>query len=82
MEDSGILDRNNPINIKVFHFLYEKQIQRDLGDWAGAYHNHCVRAEYNKTSLQLWHSGCSQNVSKVVQSWTTYTKETNQQMLQ
>ena len=53
MEDSGILDRNNPIYIKVFHFLYEKQIQRDLGDWAGAYHNHCVRAEYNKTSLQL-----------------------------
>ena len=53
MEDSGILDINNPINIAVFDLVYEKPIQKDLNDSVSNHNNHCVRTDHNKTPLQL-----------------------------
>ena len=53
MEDSGILDINNPINIAVFYLVYEKPIQKDLNDLVSNHNNHCVRTDHNKTSLQI-----------------------------
>ena len=56
MEESGVLDVNNPVQVSTLQYEFGPRIQEDLCAWTLAHNNHQIRTEKNKTPLQLWYS--------------------------
>jgi transposase InsO family protein len=57
LEDGGILDINNPVDIYTLHFVMLPVIQYQLDMFRKAWANHGLRTENNKTPQQLWIHG-------------------------
>ena len=62
LEDSGLLDVDNPLDLYALHFVFTPLIQRHIDVFHHGWAYHSLRTERNKTPQQLWISGL-QNVS-------------------
>ena len=57
LEEVGILNADDPIDLFALHFVYIPLINRHLRCFAEGWCHHRIRTEKNKTPLQLWISG-------------------------
>lgn len=57
MEQCGILDANNEIDIFVLHFVYVPRISRSLQEFTQQWNHHGIRTASHCSPLALWHSG-------------------------
>ena len=67
MEDIGILDPINEIDIWCLHYCFCHVINAKLKSWANAWIRHPLSSEQNKTPLQLWVQGNFENAERVLQ---------------
>ena len=67
MEDIGILDPINEIDIWCLHYCFCHVINTKLKSWANAWIRHPLSSEQNKTPLQLWVQGNFENAERVLQ---------------
>ena len=63
MEDTGVLDINNEIQLFCLHFVYMPRIRRDLREWQHVHNIHKVRTDHNFTPRQRWITGTLQQFS-------------------
>ena len=54
MEDSNLLDRQNPVHISCLHYVFLPRIQRDMDLWRDGHNHRKVRTENNRTPMQMW----------------------------
>lgn len=54
LEDIGLLDVNDPLDIYILHVVMLPVIQQQLDVFSEGWANHPLRTERNKTPLQLW----------------------------
>ena len=66
MEDIGILDPINEIDIWCLHYCFCHVINAKLKSWANAWIRHPLSSEQNKTPLQLWVQGNFENSERVL----------------
>jgi hypothetical protein len=57
MEQTGILDLENPILMFVLHWVFLKRINHSLHEWMDSFNNHPLSTEHNWTPNQLWNNG-------------------------
>lgn len=57
MEESGILNRGNRLQMFVLHFVYTPRINRALESFVSAWNQHTMRTERNWSPLQMWTNG-------------------------
>ena len=57
MEDEGILDPENEIDLFALHCVYLPEINEQLVQFKEGWNSHRVRTAGNKTPLQLWMTG-------------------------
>lgn len=57
MEDEGILDPIDEVDLFVLHLVFIPRINRQLESFKAAYCRHKLRTEHNRTPLQLWTRG-------------------------
>ena len=57
LEEVGILNADDPIDLFALHFVYIPLINRHRRCFAEGWCHHRIRTEKNKTPLQLWISG-------------------------
>ena len=57
MEQSGILDVENPIQMFALHIAYQSRINHALQEFMGAFNNHRLSTEHNWTPNQIWVNG-------------------------
>ena len=67
MEDIGILDPINEIDIWCLHYCFCHVINTKLKSWANAWMRHPLSSEENKTPLQLWIQGNFENAERALQ---------------
>lgn len=64
MEDSGLLNVNNVIQMFCLHYVFLQRINHSLGVFKDAWNCHPLSTERNLSPLQLWMSGlASEHVS-------------------
>ena len=64
LEDMNLLDINSSIDLYSFHFVFLPIIQKQLDNFREGWAHHSLRTERNKTPLQLWELGLSQQQSQ------------------
>lgn len=57
MEDEGLLDPVDEVDLFALHFVFLPRINRQLGSFKEAYCRHKLRTEHHRTPLQLWLRG-------------------------
>ena len=57
MEDEGILDPVDELDLFCLHFVFLPRINRQLESFKAAYCRHKLRTEHSSTPLQLWTQG-------------------------
>ena len=57
MEEEGILDPANELQLLILHLVFIPRIQNHLDRFAEALKNRPLRTEHNRTPMQLWLSG-------------------------
>jgi len=57
MEEEGILDPDDELNLYSLHYIYVPRISRLLEDFKCSWKNHPLRTEKNMTPTQLWTDG-------------------------
>ena len=57
LEDAGLLNINDPLDMYTLHLVMLPVIQRQLDLFREGWANHSLRMEHNKTPLQLWTTG-------------------------
>lgn len=57
MEEHGILDCNNGIDLFSLHYIYSPKIQNALNEFQESWNHHPVSTEGNKTPYQIWTLG-------------------------
>ena len=57
LEDAGLLNINDPLDMYTLHLVMLPVIQRQLDLFHEGWANHSLRMEHNKTPLQLWSTG-------------------------
>ena len=57
MEDHGILDPDNEVDLWCLHFVFMKEINNSLSRWLEGLIRHSLRTERNSSPLQLWIRG-------------------------
>ena len=57
LEDSGILNPDNPIHLCALHCVYSVRINDSLAIFSEAWNCHSLRTASNQTPLQLWICG-------------------------
>ena len=54
LEDSGIMDPNNELDLYSLHYVFLPLIQKQLDCFRHAWAHHPLRTERNRTPQQLW----------------------------
>lgn len=76
MEDHGILDPDNEVDLWCLHFAFLKEINHALSRWVEGWIRHPLRTEHNSSPLQLWIRGMRWNHAAVPQpedtNWGLY----------
>ncbi len=54
LEDIGILDHNDPLDLYALHFVFLPTIQKQLDLFKEGWAHHSLRTENNRTPFQLW----------------------------
>lgn len=57
MEDEGLLDPVDEVDLFALHFVFIPRINQQLEAFKAAYCRHRLRTEHNRTPLQLWTRG-------------------------
>lgn len=57
MEEGGLLDPIDDIDLFALHFVFLPRINQQLESFKVAYSRHKLRTEHNRTPLQLWTRG-------------------------
>lgn len=57
MEDRGVLDPDDEVNLYCLHLVFLPRLNRMLTEFKDMWNNHPLRTEHNKTPLQLFSSG-------------------------
>lgn len=57
MEDHGILDPDNEVDLWCLHFVFMKEINDSLFRWVEGWIRHPLQTEHNHSPLQLWIRG-------------------------
>ena len=57
MEDEGLLDPVDEVDLFSLHFVFIPRINQQLGSFKSAYSRHRLRTEHNSSPLQLWTRG-------------------------
>lgn len=57
MEDEGLLDPVDEVDLFALHFVFLPRINQQLESFRAAYCRHKLRTEHNRTPLQLWTQG-------------------------
>lgn len=57
MEQTGILDIENPIHLLTMQWVFRPRINHALHEWSNGFNNHPVRTEHNWTPNQMWSNG-------------------------
>ena len=57
MEDHGILNVDDEVDLWCLHFVFMKEINDSLFRWTEAWIRHPLRTEHNRSPLQLWIRG-------------------------
>lgn len=57
LEDDGMLDPMNELDMFCLHFVYLNAINEALAEFIVQYNNHPLRTAHNQSPIQLWHSG-------------------------
>lgn len=57
MEEHGILDPDNEVDLWCLHFIFMKEINNALSRWVEGWIRHPLRTEHNHSPLQLWVRG-------------------------
>lgn len=60
LEDVGLLDPDDIIDLCALHFIFLPRIQSHLDAFRDAWCNHSIRTAHNRTPNQLWILGMSQ----------------------
>ena len=61
MEDTGLLDPMNSLDLFCLHFVYKPYINYAIQLFVDAWCSHPMRSEHNQTPSQLWISGMLNN---------------------
>ena len=65
MEDIGMLDPINEIDLWCLHYCFCNVINRKLKSWVNAWIRHPLSSEQNQTPLQLWVRGQFDNAERL-----------------
>ena len=57
LEQTGLLDVENPIHIFTLHLIYKPRINFSLGEFCRAHNDHRLSTEQNWTPNQIWNNG-------------------------
>lgn len=57
MEDEGLLDPMDEVDLYCLHFVFMPRINQQLESFKAAYCRHKLRTEHHRTPLQLWTTG-------------------------
>lgn len=57
MEDEGLLDPMDELDLFCLHFVFMPRINQQLELFKAAYCRHKLRTEHNRTPIQLWTTG-------------------------
>ena len=57
MEDEGLLDPADEVDLLCLHFVFLPRIKKLLESFKAAYCRHKLRTEHNQSPLQLWTTG-------------------------
>ena len=57
MEQTGLLDLENPIHMFVLHWVFIGRINYALHEWMDSFNNHPLSTEHNWSPNQLWING-------------------------
>lgn len=57
MEQTGILDLDNPIHMFALHLVYQPRINLSLQEFMHAFNNHRLSTEHGWTPSQIWING-------------------------
>lgn len=57
LEDEGLLDPLDEVDLFSLHFVFIPRINQQLDSFSAAYCRHKLRTEHNQTPLQLWIRG-------------------------
>jgi len=60
MEDKGLVDADNDIDLFCLQRVFLPRIQNHLNTFWIGWYNHRLRTEHNKTPHQLWVQGISE----------------------
>lgn len=63
LEEEGKLDPNDILHRYVLQNIYVKDINIALKSFRGAWNNHSMRSEHNRSPLQIWFDGYIQNIN-------------------
>ena len=64
LEEDGILDPSNEVDIFCLHFVFLPRINKSLKDFQGSWNCHSLSSEGNMSPIQLFFEGlCASNVS-------------------
>ena len=59
LEQSGILDLENPVHLFMLHYVFLQRINVALNEFMEAYNNHRLSTEHNWTRNQIWFNSMS-----------------------
>ena len=57
MEDSGLLDLNNPLHMFTLQLVFQPRISHALHEYSEAFNNHSMRTSNNWSPNQMWMNG-------------------------
>ena len=57
MEESGLLEIDNPLHKVALHYVYLPRLNRALSSFASAWNNHPLRTENNWSPERIWVNG-------------------------
>lgn len=57
MEEQGLLDPSNEVDLAALHFVYLPRIQISVNHFADCLRNRPLRTERGQTPMQLWLKG-------------------------
>ncbi len=57
LEDEGLLDPSDEIDLFCLHFVFLPRINQLLESFRAAYRRHKLRTEHSRSPMQLWISG-------------------------
>ena len=73
MEDSGILDVDDEVDLFCLHYIFIPRIRNHLSDFARGWNCHRLSSERNRTPMQIWIQGMfnlsNSNQRSVMEFW-------------